>query len=300
MRILKRLLDKDTADATTLIVRTDAHTGHKLGLQNPETELWEEDEEGNLEPYIPELTATQKWLWESYTKHVSEAMRLSGDDEIVLLDLGDVCQGRKHPAPLVSARDADQVELALGTFAPFEEHADRIRATRLLAGTEAHNFGFGSAEVSLLGRLKNKLPNVRLINHGLFSIAGLSVDAVHHGPSGGSRKWLEGNIVRRYLQDLMMAAIMAAQTPAKLVLRAHHHVERREVVTIYDKEAGRMWESVIHIVPSYCGVSQYARQATQSTPTLTIGLLSFRIRNGTIENWHRFTESIDIRTRETL
>lgn len=299
--LLKRIVDNINAP-TTLIVRTDAHSGHKLGLQNPETELWEENEEGDLEPYSPELTATQRWLWESYTKHVNEAMRLAGDDEIVLLDLGDVCQGSKYPAPLVSVRDADQVELALGTFKPFEEHKDRIRAIRLVVGTSAHNFSFGSAEVSLLGRLKNTFhkSSVKLVKHGLFTVAGVAVDAAHHGPSGGSRAWLQGNIMRRYLQSLMMDEIMAGQSPSSLVLRAHHHVAPPpETVRLSDK-SGRMWSSTMHLVPSYCGVSQYARQATRSISSLTIGLLSFRLRSGAVENWRRFTETIDIRTKEVL
>ena len=203
---------------------------------------------------------------------------------------------------MVSVRDADQVELALGTFAPFEKHADRIRAVRLVVGTAAHNFGFSSAEVLLLGKLKNALPktNVRLVKHGLFTVAGVTVDAAHHGPSGGGRTWLQGNIMRRYLQSLAMREIMSRQDPPALVLRAHHHVAPPpETVRLTDK-TGRMWSSTLHLVPSYCGVSQYARQVTQSVSSLTIGMLSFRLREGAVEGWHRFTESIDIRTRESL
>ena len=301
MQLLKGWKDRTADKATTLIVRTDAHSGHKLGLQNPDTELWDEDEEGNLEPYKPELTATQKWLWESYVKHLGAAIEGAGDDGIVLFDLGDLCQGDKYASELVSVKDADQVELALGTFEPFTPYADRIRAIRLLVGTGAHNFGFGSAEVSILGRLKNMFPHtdVKLVKHGLFTIGGVAVDAAHHGPGGGSRAWLHGNIVRRYLQSLMMGEIMAGNEPPGLVLRAHHHVERMETVTLYGGK-GQMWSSAMYIVPSYCGVTYYAQKATQSTPTLSIGMLSFRFRNGAIEKRDRFVEVIDLRTKEVL
>jgi hypothetical protein len=301
MRLLKGLIDKDDDAATTLIVRTDAHSGLRLGLQNPETELWEEDEEGNLAPRKPELTATQKWLWELYSAHVTEAIQWSDNDEIVLFDLGDACQGDKHHSRVVSVRDADQVELALGTFDLFIPYADRIRSLRLLVGTDAHNFGFGSAEIALMARLKNTFPktHVKLVRHGLFTVAGVAVDTAHHGPSGGSRKWLEGNIVRFYLKDLMLSSLIAWEAPPRLVLRAHHHVEMREEVTVYTK-AGRMWQSVIHLCPPYSGVTHYATKVTRSKSTLTVGLLVFRLRNGIIESWDRFTETIDLRTKEPL
>jgi len=301
MQLLKGWKDKTADRATTLIVRTDAHSGHKLGLQNPDTELWDEDEEGNLEPYKPELTATQKWLWESYTKHLGQAIEGAGDDGIVLLDLGDLCQGDKYASELVSVKDADQAELAIGTFEPFVAHGDRIRAIRLLVGTGAHNFGFGSVEVSILGRLKNMFPktDVKLVKHGLFTISGVTVDAAHHGPGGGSRAWLRGNIVRRYLQSIMMDEIMAGSDPPMLVLRAHHHVEAREVVTLYGKH-GKTWASTMYLVPSYCGVTHYVQQATQSTAALSVGMLSFRLKNGSVERWSRLVETVDLRTREVL
>jgi len=292
---------KDRTKATTLIVRTDAHSGHKLGLQNPDTELWDEDEEGNPEPYKPELTATQKWLWENYTGHLGAAIESAGDDEIVIFDLGDVCQGDKYAAELVSVKDADQVELALGTFEPLVPYAGRIRAIRLLVGTGAHNFGFGSVEVSILGRLKNMFPktDVKLVKHGLFTISGVTIDAAHHGSGGGSRTWLQGNVLRIYLTSLMMAEIMSGNVPPILVLRAHHHGEAKATATYYSND-GRMWESTIYLVPPYSGMTHYARQVTQSRHVLPVGLLSFRLVNGLVEQSNRFVETIDLRTKEVL
>ena len=301
MQLLKGWKDRTADKATTLIVRTDAHSGSKLGLQNPDTELWDEDEEGNLEPYKPELTATQKWLWECYPRHIDKAIEEAGDDGIVLFDLGDMGQGGKHAAELVSVRDADQAELVIGTFEPFEPYADRIRAIRLIVGTGAHNFGFGSLEIAALGRLKNMFPktDVKLVKHGLFTISGVPVDASHHGPGGGNRTWLHGNILRYYLRSLMLAEIMAGNEPPVLVLRAHHHGEAMEVVTVYGGD-GKVWSSTIYLVPPYCGMTHYGRKVTQSRHTLSIGLLSFRLRNGIVEQQNRFVETIDLRTKEVL
>lgn len=46
-----------------LLVFSDTHGNHKLGLLNPKTVLYDETEEGELIPYTPRLTASQQYLW---------------------------------------------------------------------------------------------------------------------------------------------------------------------------------------------------------------------------------------------
>ena len=52
---------------------SDTHGGCKFGLCNPETVLYDEDEQGNMVPYNPALTATQKFIWhEVYMPQLQE------------------------------------------------------------------------------------------------------------------------------------------------------------------------------------------------------------------------------------
>jgi len=292
--------NRGATKGTTFIATTDRHSGHNLGLQNPETELWEEDEDGNKHAYKPSMLATQEWIWNHHGAHVTRALGIA-KNSVVLLDLGDACHGNKYPAGLKTTRMSDQLELAAGTYEIFMPAQERIRAILLVEGTSAHNFNEGSAELLLLARLKVMFPaaNVQLIRHGLLTVDGVTFEVAHHGPGGGSRKWLEGNIVRRYLQSLMMSELIAGETPAQMVLRAHHHVERHEVVSVFDGK-GNKYTSEMILIPPLCGVTHYARQRAQSPGTLHIGMYAFQCQDGKIVDTHRFVETKDLRTRIVL
>jgi len=77
---------------------------------------------------------------------------------------------------------------------------------------------------------KNK--DIKMCQHGLLDIDGVTIDYAHHGPFPGSRSWLKGNIARYYLRDLMMREIMNGNSPPKLVVRAHYHTPVEEYLKI--------------------------------------------------------------------
>ena len=92
-----------------LVALSDTHGGSRVGLLRPGTTLYQEDQVGDPEPWVPELTRTQQYLWSLYEEHVGAVVELAAGDEIVVIHCGDVTQGNRYPSLLVSDRMADQL-----------------------------------------------------------------------------------------------------------------------------------------------------------------------------------------------
>lgn len=278
-----------------VVLMSDMHCGHKLGLMSPSTQLIDHD--GN--PWTPSLTKVQEYLWELYLSRINDILALADGDEIIVIHNGDACQGVRYPSRWVSERESDQVKIAAQALAPWLE-LPNVCTMRIMVGTGAHNYGRGSAEVLLAEQLQALYPkaSVKCLFHGLFTIAGVTIDAAHHGPYPGSRAWLLGNGPRFYLRDLMLREIINGDRPPDLVTRAHHHVYVEERVRIPSKRGP--FVSWIVNTPSWTGLTDYAHQATRSTMEITNGLAVAEVRDGRLLGIVEMTETIDARTRETL
>lgn len=279
-----------------LATMSDPHNGHILGLANPETEL--QDDDGRF--YNPELNGYQLYLWNKiYLPAIENTIKLAEKDDIVLLELGDSTQGNKYPNEQMTTRMADQLRLAKWSFIPWLQHKN-VKTIRLTKGTGSHVFGEGSSEILLEDILSDKYPKVdiRTVYHGLAEIAGITTDYAHHGPGQSKRKWLEGNTARYYLRDKMWKDILAGNKPPDLFLRGHFHEYIKEIL---EMQLGKDWyESMLVVVPSLCGISDFARQATKSVYQITNGIIVFEIINGKIYETYKFIETLDTRTKESL
>jgi len=275
-------------------VIADMHSGLEYALMNPETILKKEGKEG-LTPDSPEMTESQAWLWECYEKDLSDLKYLMGDDLGIAILNGDLHQGNKHPAMLVSDRISDQIIIAKYNLQPLMR-IPNIKAVRFGMGTEAHNFGKGAAEILLAEMLQEGYPQMDIGNmyHGLLDIDGYLVDYAHHGPYPGSREWLKGNVAILYLKDIMIRAICRGEKPPNAVLRAHFHQWLNVLTSIGEHE------SRLIISPSYCMLGDYAHQAARSPDTIGIGMFALEIVDGKLIEVHKFMRSLDIRTKERL
>jgi len=280
---------------TVLVVLSDTHGGFKLALMNPETQLFSEDEYGNLMPYHPALTRSQEYLWKIYKEQAGEAFRIADGREMMVIHLGDACHGYKYPQGLVSTRMADQAVIADYNARPWFEYP-QLRYYRQVIGTQAHNGGEGSLELILANYLSARYPGVDIkpFYHGSLMYNGVLIDCAHHGPHPGTRNWLHGNTARFYLRDLMQREIMNGSNPPDIILRGHYHTPVYE----YLEQNGH--DSEIFVMPSYSMFNDHATQATQSQHEITHGLVVFEIEDGRITATHRLYEKIDIRTTETL
>jgi len=69
-------------------ILSDIHSGHKLGLANPKTKL-EDESNGKVKTFYPQLSETQKFMWEVYEWGKDETIKLAGKDDVILIHDGD-------------------------------------------------------------------------------------------------------------------------------------------------------------------------------------------------------------------
>lgn len=275
--------------------------GHWLGLMNPDVELFDEDEEGNLTPYKPNPTATQRYLWRMYTQDLNNVIAMADGDRIILVVMGDQTHGNRYPSHLVSASMANQILIAIANLKPWFEHKN-VECVRFAPGTDSHEFNHGSASTLICNQVSAMYPgrDIGIVRHGLPDIAGVKVDFAHHGPSPGIRVWTAGNVMRYYLRSLMINEVLAGRIPPRLVFRGHYHEYRRETVRIQTGEANQEWVSDIFIVPAYCGLTTFGQKVTRSEYEIDCGLVAVEIENGELAGVHPFWSARDLRTEERL
>lgn len=285
---------------TILAVCSDLHGGHRHGLLNPATVLHEYDEEGEVvDDYHPPLNPVQKYLWKQYTGWIEEIGELAGKSRVVVSMNGDMTAGDKHKDLLVSDRMSDQVIIARYNLEPWFK-LKTMKDIRIVKGTGAHNFGEGSSELILgeLARAFHPKADVRVSDHALPTIDGMTVDISHHGPPPGSRIWLKGNEARYYLRSLMMDEFSAGNIPPRLVFRGHYHRYVKETIDI--EWGGEFHTSTIIITPSFSFPNGYARQVVRSPSRVTHGMVVCEIVDGELLRVIPLIKTLDIRTKEIL
>lgn len=287
-----------------VLVFADSHGGHKLGLMNPAVELYEEDENGRLVRWHPRPGPVQEYLWENYIQDVDNVKQLAGDDPIVVIHGGDICQGNKYPQQLVGTRMADQILIAVANFAPIFA-LPTLSAVRLVQGTGAHGFGEASAEILVAEQLCSMHPNLDImaLRHGLANVDGVSIDYAHHGPSTGIRIWTEGNQLRYYAKSIMLQELARGNEPPRVVLRSHYHKAMWETVRVRRDDVNGIvtfWTADFLVLPAYCGLSEHGQQVSQSKYLITDGMVALEIVDGELFKIHPFARTQDLRTEEVL
>ena len=286
------------AQRLVVVLLSDTHAGHKLGLLNPETTLL--DEVGDT--YSPGLNHTQRYLWDLYSTHLDNVAEIAGRSPVLLLHNGDVTQGDKYPAHLTLPLISDQVIAAGYNLRPwFEDRRIRLRAVRVIVGTASHTWE-ASSEVLVAQRLAQRYPkvDVKPLYHASIALTGQDgqvIDVAHHGPFPGGRKWLRGNGARYYLRSAMMEELVDGEIPPRLYARAHYHEWVRETVRV--RRCGEDVVSDLVITPSYSGIDDYVRRATRSKRKIDHGLV-VAVFEGGLREIIPLYQQLDIRTKETL
>lgn len=274
----------------------DTHGGHRLGLLNPETELYEENQyEGYGYWYQPELTETQEFLWDTYEGHRKDVWEFAGDAPVSVFHCGDECHGNKYPDQLVTTRGGDQILIGEDNVRPWvEEGAESLR---MEMGTNAHDFGEGSSTMVITRGLKKRYPecDIDMVKHGVANFDGCRIDYAHHGPSPGIRKWTEGNQLRYYVRDRMLTDVLYGEEPPQLFVRAHYHTYMHEVVEVKGYKA---WRCEAYILPCYCGLSDHGAQATRSIDRVDVGMLAFAMEDGELTDTLKLVKSMSLRIEE--
>jgi hypothetical protein len=278
---------------------SDTHGGFKLGLMNPNVELHDRDEEGNLVPYTPEPTAVQKYFWHLYTRGIKAVEEFANGDPIVVIHFGDATHGNKYPKTLVSTELADQPAIAIANMEPVLS-LPNVRSFRLVAGTDAHNFDDSSAEKIIIDNLKLRYPkvNCETVEVGLASIDGVDIEYAHQGAFTGSRQHLKGNIAHQFLRDKMTIELMAGKTPPRLYGYGHYHewIWVSETVSVGDND----YISTLFVMPSFNFPNMWTTATTRGQARFTHGVVALEIVDGNLIGYKRYTRTIDRRTKEKL
>jgi len=283
------------AEQVTLALMADAHCGHRLGLLNPETVLTSSDG-----PWTPGTTKTQDRLWEKV-----EGLRLKTEKKagkrgrVVVAHVGDLAQGNAFPHSLVSVEPKDQVEIAAAALRPWLRMRC-VSTLRIIVGTDAHTMGEGSMEVLAAQKLATEFPDksVEVRWHLRATVAGVLVDVAHRGPVAGSRMHLRGNVARFYLRDRMERDFRRYGKVARLYVRAHVH-DHLYIEDDLEGVPGGCRAGLV-LVPSLCGLSDYARGASLSAPELVVGMVFADLRGGEVLVVRPEVDVLDLRTVEEL
>jgi len=242
----------------------------------------------------------QEHLHEVRTTHLTKVAGLADGCRVVYINLGDVTNGKKYPEQLVTTRLSDQSEIAAWNMRPVMDGLN-VAVARFMVGTSAHNAGEASLDIDAVAKIRLFYPelDIAVHEHGLYTVDSVEFDCAHHGPGPGIRDWTRGNVARLYLKDRMVQDLKRGVVPAKAYLRGHHH---QLVIVRHDELWGdRLYSAMLIIVPGDCGMSEHARQTSQSQHLQRHGRVAFEIVDGSLMNevlllW----ETLDLRTRDML
>jgi len=216
---------------------------------------------------------------------------------VVVIHDGDATHGVHYREGLIpGTMVADQREIAVQNLRPLVELRS-VRKVRLVTGTAIHVPN--SAEMRTAHRLAVLTGrDVQAVHHARLSVDGVVFDVAHHGPFPGSRDWLRGNVARYYLRSCMYEDRRQGLEPARVYLRGHYHTWVHEVLD--EAWQGQRWQSDLYVLPSFCGLTAYARKVTRSEPVLVNGLVAFEIVDGVLVSAHEMLDWLDLRTEEVL
>ena len=282
-----------------VVLMADMHSGHKLGLCNPDTIIVDTSQNPPKQMNI-ELIEWQEYLWyDIYEKGMEKVVEIAGEDEIIVQHLGDIIQGSKHPYQLVTPSFHNQCAVAYWNIKPWMV-LQNVKKVRIHTGTPAHDGDYLGAPVIVAEKMRDKHVNVdvKVVHHSLQNIDGLLLDLAHHGSSTGIRNWTKGNVMRYELTSMVLDALQAGEQPADIYARAHFHTPHEEVITRSVNGKSKLFRYML--LPSIVGMGHYARKVTKSTPKITNGFTALEIVDGKLVDVHWLTETKDLRTLETF
>lgn len=276
-----------------LLALSDMHAGHRLGLLSPETVLVREDDLGRILRWSPALGATQKWLWECYQSCISDAADLAGDAEIIVLHNGDATNGDNHGGCIPDVTRDDQRAIAVANLSSLVA-LRQVKKVRLITGTAVHVPDCAEARIAAALDAND----AKAAHHERVTIDGAAFDLAHHGPPPGARDWLHGNVALYYLKSAVYADRRIGKAPSRAYLRGHFHA----YVPAHFEEfwEGRRWEYDLTVIPSFCGLTDYARKVTRSRSYLEVGMVAYVIKAGRLVRIEPFVHSLDLRMEEEL
>jgi hypothetical protein len=257
---------------------SDPHGGYRFGLMRPGVRLPPMDEDEDYHQPVP--TAFQRTIWRHFESDVEYVRRLAGDDEVVVLIMGDVEQGSiLRDQMLVTPRASDQAHIIEDALAPVFSMPN-VRSVWLVKGTAPHTGRHGSAELRLAKHVRDVYGKAaRCHYHFKLNVAGVLFDVAHHGASTGIYPWVGGDQIRRYSRAIAFREMMAGhpERVPRVILRGHYHDRTWETITMPVAEAGLVRVESI-VCPGYSlFTDDYTLKATASKDYMTVGTMPIEL-----------------------
>jgi len=285
-----------------VFVVSDTHSGSSEGLLLKGTSVPSSKLDGTQGEDMLEGNETTEWLSDRFKRCIKHVNKLAGGSPAFFIHTGDVCWGDKHVEQLISTRKADQILIAMSMFRYVIENVKNIYGIRIAYGTQSHEFGEGTAPELISSILKDNYKKIDIEStpHGLVTLDGVVIDYAHHGPSAGTYPWTKGNVARSILRSIMIDSIDNSVAVPRMILRGHRHMYVHETLRIPYAENGLIKEhqSDLILLPSFCGMTHYARQASKSQSYLRCGMVAFVLEEGHITKIEKMIFSEDLRTQE--
>ena len=278
---------------------SDTHGGHKLGLMRKGVKLEEEDVDGNMIPWTPRPNAVQNRLDGYLMEDLDYVVKLADGRPISGVHNGDPTQGNKYPREWVSTRLYDQIAIAYNNLEPIY-HMPNLQDFSFVLGTGSHEFGEGSSSYLLKMLFNKEYPDIQTdaVNQYLMDINGCVFDLAHHGPIPGGRRWLEGNGLRWYMNDIQQRDLDLGNAPPDWVVRSHYHTVAR--TASHYRKGTQIYTTEGVMSPGYTGMDAYGRQATRSKWEVHVGLLAWEISASGMSRLHTKFRILDLRTRKVI
>lgn len=278
------------------VVMTDFHSGKRIGLLNPATVLVKQNDDGSILEWQPEQTITQAWLWSVYMDGLGQLKEWAGVDEIIICHNGDITNGDRFDSNIPETTREDQRIIACDNLRPYVE-LPNVKKIRLMTGTAVHVPECAEARIAY--RLREETgKDIESRHHARFSMGQDVIEVAHHGPYPGSRDWLMGNVAFLHLKDRVARDRRGNKPPARIYLYGHYHALVH--ACLKDRWHGQYCESDLVVIPSLCGLDDFARKVTKSAPVLEAGIVALEFIDGKLTDMRDFVQEIDLRTEEEL
>lgn len=193
---------------TTVVAIADLHVGSTVGLLAPGSP----GEDG----MTVQLSRTQRWLWAGWQRFWAHVSEVRGE-RLVLLLLGDICDGSRSPVQQWTRDLVCQVNAAClaleraRQIAPWDDGA-------IFWGTPYHAGEAGLAERELAARLGLRDCGWQRV----LEIDGVHFDCAHAAPQY-TVPWVRGSHALRLAAAVRTNCLDAGRPIPDFVLRAHAH-----------------------------------------------------------------------------
>lgn len=227
----------------TLVVLSDTHCNHTVGLCLPQVKTGDGD--------YSTAGVIRRWVfhqWESVLEEIEKKKR----GELWTILNGDIVEAdsKQRSGQLISRDKTEIANTAHDVLLPLMEMS---KGVYVLRGTEAHTGVNASVEEEFAQKFDNVIENKETNKHTWWHLplvfSGVKMDIMHHPKgNGGGRPYNSQSGVDRLASDTLFEAANEQADIPDLVIRSHLHGY---------KDSGSAFRTRAIITPAFCLLTAY-------------------------------------------